>query len=128
LYFARPGIDNGTLGKLRSLFGHRRTFRNSVEDLTNENRALRVRASVSNPRHDHLRNLAKRTLKGMCIMLLATVINLSILFHMSGQEREWMCFMFCSLDGKGSSAPACPKTILTVSCSDGWHSCLALCH
>lgn len=35
----------------------------------------------------------------MCIMLLATTINLSILFHMSGHEQEWMCFMFCTLDG-----------------------------
>jgi hypothetical protein len=114
LYFARPHIDNDTIGKLRSLFGHRRDCRSSAEDLTNDNRAFRVKATVSSPRQDHLRNLAKRTLKGMCIMLLATVINLSILFHMSGQEREWMCFMFCTLDGKGSSAPAYTKTILTV--------------
>jgi hypothetical protein len=33
-------------------------------------------------------------------MLLATTINLAILFHMSGREEEWMCFMFCTLDGR----------------------------
>jgi len=31
-------------------------------------------------------------------MLLATTVNLAILFHMSGHEEEWMCFMFCTLD------------------------------
>ena len=67
-----------------------------------ELQAFRAKANVSSPKQDHLRNLAKRTLNGMCIMLLATVINLSILFHMSGQEQEWMCFMFCTLDGKDS--------------------------
>jgi hypothetical protein len=100
LYFARPLIAKDTIGKLRSIFGQRRDFRSSTQDLTNENRAFRTKANVSNPRQDHLRNLAKRTLNGMCIMLLATIINLSILFHMNGHEQEWMCFMFCTVDGK----------------------------
>jgi hypothetical protein len=121
LYFARPHIANDTIGKLRSIFGQHR-------DLTNENRAFRTKANISSSRQDHLRKLAKRTLNGMCIMLLATIINLSILFHMSGQEQEWMCFMFCTVDGKDSFAHAYTKAILTVQCSDGWHSCLALCH
>jgi hypothetical protein len=128
LYFARPHIFKDRTGKLRSIFGQRRDSQGSAKDLTNENRAFRAKANVSSPKQDHLRKLAKRTLNGMCIMLLATVINLSILFHMSGQEQEWMCFMFCTLDGKDSFARACTKTILTVQCSDGWHSCLALCH
>ncbi|KEF58738.1 uncharacterized protein A1O9_06664 [Exophiala aquamarina CBS 119918] len=56
-------------------------------------------------RQDNLRTLAKRTLKGMCVMLLATTINLSILFYMSGREDEWMCFMFCTLDGTHFISP-----------------------
>jgi len=32
------------------------------------------------------------------VMLLATTVNLVILFYMSGHEEEWMCFMFCTLD------------------------------
>jgi hypothetical protein len=102
LYFAKPDIVQDTIAKLRSTFGPRQDVRNSVHDSINENRAFRAKANVSNPKQDHLRNLAKRTLNGMCIMLMATVINLSILFHMSGQEQEWMCFMFCTLDGKDS--------------------------
>jgi hypothetical protein len=109
LYFARPNIAKDTIGKLRSIFGQRRDFRSSAQDLTNENRAFRTKANVSTPRQDHLRNLAKRTLNGMCIMLLATIINISILFHMSGHEQEWMCFMFCTVDGKDSFARAYAK-------------------
>jgi hypothetical protein len=110
LYFARPHIAKDTIGKLRSIFGQRRDFRSSAKDL-NENRAFRTKASL---RQGHLRKLAKRTLNGMCIMLLATIVNLSILFHMSGQEQEWMCFMFCTVDGKDSFARAYAKAILTV--------------
>ena len=102
LYFARPHIFQDSVGKLRSVFGQRR----DSQVLTNEIRAFRAKAKVSSPQQDDLQNLARRTLKGMCVMLLATVINLSILFHMSGQEQEWMCFMFCTLDGKDSFARA----------------------
>ena len=109
LYFARPNIAKDTIGKLRSIFGQRRDFRSSAQDLTNENRAFPTKANVSTPRQDHLRHLAKRTLNGMCIMLLATIINISILFHMSGHEQEWMCFMFCTIDGKDSFARAYAK-------------------
>ena len=110
LCFARPHIVKDSIGKLRSIFGQGRDFRSRAQDLTNENRAFRTKANVSTPRQDHLRNLAKRTLNGMCIMLLATIINLSILFHMNGHEQEWMCFMFCTLDGKDSLRSCLPKS------------------
>jgi len=128
LYFARPHNAEDTIGKLRHILGQCWGFRSSAKDSTNENRAFHTKANVSSPRRDHLRNLAKRTLNGMCIMLVATIVNASILFHMSGQEQEWMCFMFCIFDGKDSFARAYAKATLTVQCSDGWHSCLALCH
>lgn len=47
-----------------------------------------------------LMRLARRTLKGMGVMLLGTVLNLAVLFHMSGQEQEWICFTLCTFDGK----------------------------
>ena len=56
-------------------------------------------ARFEDGRHSNLRELAKRALDGMRVMLLATTINLSTLFYMSGKEQEWMCFMFCTLDG-----------------------------
>jgi len=57
------------------------------------------RPSTGTRRRDTtLRRLAERTLKGMCVMLLATIINLAILFHMRGREQYWMCFMFCTMD------------------------------
>lgn len=47
-------------------------------------------ARFEDGRHSNLRELAKRALDGMRVMLLATTINLSTLFYMSGKEQEWM--------------------------------------
>lgn len=89
LYFSRPGIVPDILRRLPF------TIRSSDTRHT----TLGFPRRPEDGRQDNLRKLAKRTLNGMCIMLLATTINLSILFYMSGREEEWMCFMFCTLDG-----------------------------
>jgi hypothetical protein len=89
LYFSRPGILADALRRLPF------PSRNS----TNRNATGHYTTRLEDGSQDNLRKLAKRTLNGMCIMLLATTINLSILFYMSGREEEWMCFMFCTLDG-----------------------------
>jgi len=99
LYFSRPHIIEDTMKEFRSFFGRRQDYQDPATPSPNAN-LYRSQANVSSHRQDSLRHLAKRTLKGMCIMLLATIANLVILFHMNGHEQEWMCFMFCTIDGK----------------------------
>lgn len=53
-----------------------------------------------------LMRLARRTLKGMSVMLLGTILNLAILFHMSGQEPEWICL--CSVLSMVGHIPSVP--------------------
>ena len=91
LYFVRPGLVGDVVGHVRSVFSKGSTGRDNAP-----NRSGRL----GTRRQENLRKLAKRTLNGMCVMLLATTINLAILFYMSGSEEEWMCFMFCTLDGR----------------------------
>lgn len=93
LYFVRPGIIGDVVRQVRSIFCNQSTGRD---------RAPHHSVRLGTWRQDNLRKLAKRTLNGMCVMLLATTINLAILFYMSGHEEEWMCFMFCTLDGRYS--------------------------
>lgn len=89
LYFSRPGIITDALRRIPF------TSRSSADRTA----TTHYRTRLEDGGQANLRKLAKRTLNGMCIMLLATTINLSILFYMSGHEEEWMCFMFCTLDG-----------------------------
>jgi len=89
LYFSRPGMISDILRRLAF----------TTKNPASRHISLNFPTRPEDGRQDNLRKLAKRTLHGMCIMLLATTINLSILFYMSGREEEWMCFMFCTLDG-----------------------------
>ncbi|KAK5046823.1 hypothetical protein LTR84_007177 [Exophiala bonariae] len=89
LHFSRPGLASATFRRLPFV---------PTTPVSSDVTYSHV-TRLEDGGQDNLRNLAKRTLRGMCIMLLATTINLSILFYMSGREQEWMCFMFCTLDG-----------------------------
>jgi hypothetical protein len=97
LYFVRPGMVGGMVANVRSVFTKKATAGDT---------ASRRSVRLETWRQHNLRKLAKRTLYGMCVMLLATTVNLVILFYMSGHEEEWMCFMFCTLDGMYCS-PGC---------------------
>jgi len=96
LYFVRPGMLGDVTQNIRSAFGKK-----PADGDKPPGRSMRLETR----RQHNLRKLAKRTLYGMCVMLLATTINLVILFYMSGHEQEWMCFMFCTLDGRFSPRP-----------------------
>lgn len=74
-----------------------------------------------------LTRLARGTLKGMCIMLSATVVNLAIQFHMSGGEEQWMFFLLCSLDGRNLLFQVLRKgNAEFVSFSYYWNCCPSL--
>jgi hypothetical protein len=91
VYFARPQMLRWSPKKL---------FRRNVEIDAGHGSSGRQPSSTSRRRDTTLKALARRTLKGMCVMLLATILNLAILFHMRGREQYWMCFMFCTMDGE----------------------------
>jgi len=42
--------------------------------------------------------IIRKTLVVSILILGSTIINLVLLFHFSGSEHGWMCYMFCSLD------------------------------
>jgi len=86
VYFARPRVGPWRKRALISRRGSMNVDREDVNpDMTPENTLMR---------------LARRTLKGMSVMLLGTILNLAILFHMSGQEQEWICFILCTIDDR----------------------------
>jgi hypothetical protein len=93
VYFARPQMKKWASKQLTSL-PHLRIFQH-LHDAE-----VDARSAAANRQQSNLTMLARRTLKGMCVMLSATIVNLAILFHMSGREEQWMCFLLCSLDGK----------------------------
>jgi hypothetical protein len=91
IYFARPQMKKWASKQLTSL-PHLRIFHHLHDGETD------IRSAAANRQQIALTRLARRTLKGMCVMLSATIVNLAILFHMSGREEQWMCFLLCSLD------------------------------
>jgi hypothetical protein len=88
VYFARPHVNK---------WPPRAIFNRGAEPKYDTTTAPKLKPKT---KESTLERLARRTLKGMCVMLLGTIINLAILFHMRGREQEWMCFMFCTIDGK----------------------------
>lgn len=118
LHVSRPGIAIATLRRL--------PFASSTP--ASRDIAYNHLSRLEDGTQDNLRTLAKRTLRGMCIMLLATTINLSILFYMSGREQEWMCFMFCTLDGMNFDLdPLVDENYAYNWKSDDWNPCFTLC-
>jgi len=89
VYFARPQMMKWSPKAL---------FRRDIEMKVDLGSSSGRPSTGTRRRDTTLERLAQRTLKGMCVMLLATIINLAILFHMRGREQYWMCFMFCTMD------------------------------
>lgn len=50
--------------------------------------------------HREIENLLTKSLVGAFLMLLPTIANLSLLFHMKGRELGWLCLTICTLDGE----------------------------
>ncbi|KAK6392037.1 hypothetical protein LTR65_004162 [Meristemomyces frigidus] len=55
---------------------------------------------VVDPNTDHLKNLIGKSLCGAIVMLVATIINLALLYKFNGEEHGWICFLCCLIDGE----------------------------
>jgi hypothetical protein len=106
VYFARPQMRKWTRKSL---------FHRHVDSKVDQDSNTGHRSKSSKRRESTLEMLARRTLKGMCVMLLGTIVNLAILFHMKGREQDWLCFMFCTMDGENSSFHAYLNPVLSLS-------------
>lgn len=47
-----------------------------------------------------LERLAWKSFVASIAILISTVVNLSLLFHLQGRELGWLCFTVCTLDGE----------------------------
>ncbi len=55
---------------------------------------------LNNSLLDAVERLIWKSLIGACLVLLPTVVNLCLLYHLQGREQGWLCFTICMLDGK----------------------------
>lgn len=90
VYFARPQTKR---------WGSKAIFQMCEDPLFDQDTSIQS-PRLSPQKENTLKRLARRTLKGMCIVLVGTSVNLTILFYTRGHERDWMCFMICTIDGK----------------------------
>lgn len=49
-----------------------------------------------------LERLAWKSFVASIAILLSTVVNLSLLFHLKGRELGWLCYTVCTIDGEWS--------------------------
>lgn len=58
------------------------------------------RPTAGENRDHRLRSLVVRTLAGTIVVLLPTIVNLTILYYLRGEEQGWMCYLLCMSDGE----------------------------
>jgi hypothetical protein len=51
--------------------------------------------------------LVWKSVIGAALVLLPTIVNLGLLWHLQGREQGWLCFTICILDGE--SSPLTPR-------------------
>lgn len=50
----------------------------------------------------NIERLLYKSLIGLLLLAVPTVINLTVLLYLSGHEKGWLCFTLCLADGIGS--------------------------
>ena len=82
----------------------RLTGMGTSRDSSGESREALVFAHVRNKaieqRAESMQRLAKKTMMGLLVGLIPTMINLALVLSLHGFEHQWLCFTLCTTDGE----------------------------